>query len=321
MRIAAVLAVVAAVSPGPGVLRAARPADAIPATGRTATTQTYWFAAVDARTRSSLQLLLGQTGSTTGLELTYWPAAAHSGYSDTYHDLGLPGAKPGYTVRGASVRRTARGWSVRLDQGTVHVSLTLSAVRGGPTASSWPIGRTAGPPPLDYSFHWSVPIAASAVDGSLQFDGKTVAIHGWRGFLDHTWGLFDMGAGLMQHWDEAVVQAGAGAWIVDGFETGPGISQGRGKDSQWRGVLVRVGSGATSFCRARARRTGWADYYQGLESFDYPHTLTATCGGRSITFRRLPNTNAYAYSTGYVITAASTSAGGYGLWTELNQVS
>jgi hypothetical protein len=223
-------------------------------------------------------------------------------------------------VRGISLSHAGGRWKLALDEGTVKLRLTLSLVRPGATATDWPVGTAKGPgsPTYRSTFDWSVPVATARASGWIGYDGHRSAISGWRGYLDHTWGRFSLGDGLMQHWDWAVAQSAQDTWIVNGFETGPGLSQWKPHDTLWAGVLLHSGSRGTSFCRARVVRTGWTTFYAGVNGYVYPRTLAASCGGFRVTFSR--RQNAYDYERGWAESSARTSVGGYGLFVEQNRV-
>jgi hypothetical protein len=265
-------------------------------------------------------LTVGASASQTAAQLTYWPTVPQNGYSETFHDLGPPGTAPGFAANGLSLSYAGGRWTLALDQGTVKVQLTFAAVRPGATATSWPVGNVTGPGTPHYlsTFNWGVPVATSSVTGSIDYEGHHVPLSGWRGYIDQTWGRFDLGLGLMQHWDWAMVQDSGGAWIVDGFETGAGITQWKPHDALWSGVLIHAGARGTTFCRAHVARGGWHEYSSGLSGYVYPQTLTASCNGMRVKFTRIPN--AYDYERGWIEYSVRTDAGGYGLFVEQNHV-
>jgi hypothetical protein len=168
------------------------------------------------------------------------------------------------------------------------------------------------------TFNWAVPVATAAVSGSIDYGGRHAVLSGWLGYVDHTWGRFDFGLGLMQHWDWAVVQGSRETWIVHGFETGDGITQWKPHDVQWRGVLVHAGPHGTAFCRSRAVRSGWREAYDaGVAKFVYPRTLTASCAGMHVAFTRL--TNAFSFGSAIALSSAQANGSGYGLFVEQNR--
>jgi hypothetical protein len=199
-------AAVASIARGPAVLRLAEPADATPRSGYAATTQVWRLLTTDASSRSLLLLTVDGSDSSTAAQLTYWPTVPQRGLSQTFHDLGSPGRAPGFSVRGISLSNAGGRWKLALDEGTVKLRLTLSLVRRGATATDWPVGTATGPgsPTYRSTFDWSVPVATARASGWIGYDGHRSAISGWRGYLDHTWGRFSLGDGLMQHWDWAV---------------------------------------------------------------------------------------------------------------------
>ena len=276
--------------------------------------------------RSSLLLRLdwlrgGGKVNLTSAELTYWPTVPQTGVEATFWDLGTaPIAGPGVAVRGISIRYRAGRWRFALDKGPRRVRLVLTNPCPGVTATHRPIGEAGSPPQWLETFDWSSPVATARADGFIEYDGRHVALTGWRASLDHTWGLFDFGNGLMQHWEWAAVQDGSGGWLVGGFDSGPGITQWKPHDDTlWSGVLVHATAGGTSFCRARIARSGWSDSFAGVNGYAYPQALAARCGGKSLSLVRLKN--AYDYNdNGTVRSSVRSSTGGYGLLVERDRV-
>ena len=307
---------------GPTLLRAARAADAAPQVGANVQTQSWQVVAIDPRSHSVLLLTVGGSASQTAAQLSYWPTVPHTGYSDTYHDLGPPGTAPGFSARGLSLAYARGRWTLALDQGTVRLNLTFAAVRPGATATGWPVGQVTGPGTPAYlsTFDWAVPVASSIVTGSIAYDGHQFALTGWHGYIDQTWGRFDLGLGLMQHWDWAIAVDRQGTWIIDGFETGNGVSQWKHHDQMWTGVLIHAGAHTTTFCRSRIVRGGWRNSYGGLSGYVYPETLTASCNGTRVRFARLKLTNVGDFERGWIGYSVGTDTGGYGLLIEQNHV-
>jgi hypothetical protein len=305
------LAAAAWAANGPTSLRLARPADATPRSGAGVQTQEWQVLATDARTHSSFLLTMDGIGSQSAAQLSYWPTVPQSGYSEIFHDLGPIGSAPGFSAHGLSLSYASGQWTLVLDQGTVQAKLTFAGVVPGAAALGWPVGGSS-------TFNWAVPVAAARVTGSIDYGGHHAAFSGWHGLIDHTWGKFDLGSGLMQHWDWAAVAGSQGAWIVDGFETGAGITQWKPHDAQWNGVLIHAGAHSSTFCRARVVRGGWRDYQSGLSGYVYPQTLTASCNGMRVRFAR--SKNVYALDRGWAETSATSGAGDYGLFIEQNRV-
>lgn len=313
---AAVLAS-AARAAGPHVLRTARPADAAPQAGPTVLTQLWHVVAIDRRAQAAVDLHVDSLGTDTGAQLQYWPGVPQQGFSQVFYNLGPPGSAPGFAARNLTLAYAGGRWTLTFDQSNAKGTLTFTSVRPGPTASDWPLGVISGPGTPTYlsTYAWSVPVAAAHVAGTLELDGRPVNLSGWVGYVDHTWGRFDPSGPLMQHWDWAVAEDGTGAWIVDGFESGPGTSKWKAHDDLWSGVLVRVADGRAAFCRARVARRMWTDAYAyGVAQFVYPHTLVASCGGMRVALARTKRF--YGFGTGETVTSVTTSRSGYGLWDE-----
>lgn len=313
---AAVLATAAGAA-GPRALREARPGDAAPQTGPTVLTQLWHLVAIDPRAQAALDLRIDSLGSTSGAQLQYWPGRPQQGFSQMFYDLGPIGGAPGIAVRGLSLAFGGGRWTLHFDQGNAKGTLTFSAVQPGAAASSWPLGVISGPGTPTYlsTYDWASPVAAARVDGTLELDGTQVTVAGWRGYLDHTWGRFDPAGPLMQHWDWAVAEDATGTWIVDGFESGAGVSQWKAHDDLWSGVLVHVAGGRTAFCRAHVSRGRWAEAFVYMSAkFVYPRTLTASCGGMRVSLTR--TMRVYGFGTAEALTSTTTGRAGYGLWDE-----
>jgi hypothetical protein len=320
--LAAVLAVAAGAATvrGPADLRLARPADAALRTGPAVLTQDWNVVAIDPRSRAVLLVNVTASSSQTAAQFSFWPAVPHTGYSLVLNDLGPPGSALGFSAKGLSLSYAGGSWTLALDQPTVQAHLAFASPKPGAAATRWPVGELTGPgkPHFLSTFNWAVPVATSAVTGSLDYEGRHVTATGWRGTIDQTWGRFDFGLRLMQHWDWAVVQSASDAWIVNGFETGAGITQWKPHDAQWGGVLIHAGAKGATFCRARAARSGWQEFSAGLDGYVYPRTLTASCNGTSVRFLRAGSP--FDLERGWAGYPARTGAGGYGIFVEQDAV-
>jgi hypothetical protein len=247
--------------------------------------------------------------------LSYWQRmprlAALGATADDFAPRRLPGLV-GFSFANVKLAYGAGRWTLDFDEQGARLHLVLSALRPGPTATSWTIGPVTAPGTPHYlsTFAWSVLAGTSTATGTLDEGNLHVAIDGWRASLDHTFGKFEQS--LMQHWDWAAGQSASGGWLVDGFETGPGVSWTTAHDARWSGVLVRATPGGTTFCRAHVTRGRWTHFYDGIKSYIYPRSLVASCGGTSVSIA-----SGVVLGGGYggtVESSAVGTSGAFGVW-------
>ncbi len=108
-------------------------------------------------------------------------------------------------------------------------------------------GMTAGPLRFGSELgNWAVPVATGRADGSISTPGgDRIVIRNWRAYHEHAWGSFALESLAYQGWE-----------------------------------FVRVTPTKTTACRPAITRQHWAR----SRGFRLPLAVTATCGGRSVTF-------------------------------------
>lgn len=195
-----------------------------------------------------------------------------------------------------TLRRTAKGWDVDLDnRPTVRGHLSLVG-RSGVTVGPWRLGWQFAPGPLRWEhgkLWWSAVVPAGRLDGSFEsYDGYKVDLSGWRGYLGHTWGKLILNSRAYQHWDFAAKHTGPReSWLLHGLEPRPGRDQDlrwwKPRDRVWQGVLVHTTARGVRVCRPKIVRRGWFTTYSiGLgDAGPYPARVTARCGSTSVSFR------------------------------------
>jgi hypothetical protein len=172
---------------------------------------------------------------------------------------------------------------------TAHLVLTPSA--RGITVGPWrlPTIGVAGPPPVPIpgTMNWNVLVPSGRASGWMEVDGHRIEVSSWSAYHDHLWGAFDRPN--WYHADFGLLTRGRQTWILNGLEPGKGTAyRPKGDDGRWRGVLVHVSGGRTTACAAQVRRSGWISGRPLGRSWDYqfPKTVTATCGGTTLTLHQ-----------------------------------
>ena len=291
MKRAAVVAVFLAVAApasaasGPPV-RASRVSDAATRPFPTSYTEWWRLHAVDPATGRWL-IVRVETFPTPTLEAVVFDGkAAHGSYHPAL-------SRSGTLLDVADLRRVKGGWHLALTYPTSKAELTLTG-RPGVTVGPWRLGRQPidQTPAQDFenaSFTWSALVPAGRLDGWVDLDLFRINVHGWRGYLDHTWGKLKLEQATYDHWDFAASHPRPReSWVLQGLEPRKGgttRSLVAGNDRLWTGVLVHTTARRTSWCRPRVQRTGWFTAGNGFQG-PFPDRVTATCGRRSITFRR-----------------------------------
>jgi len=261
----------AALQPGaPRDVRTARPADATARSG--APMEDWTVELVDPRSRAQIALRVFRSpdeGMGARLDLN------HGGRTLSTDDIAY---RPAIT-------RGPGAWTIRFSSPTSEASVRLARPRPGVTAQRWRLGREAG-----FAEHvtlsWSTPVATSRAAGSVRIGDKTVHLRGWRGSLEHRWGTFSH---LWQAWDHLgagiVHTRGGSAWMLQGLNRRDLLTGAGARDAFWLGLLVHVRPARTTFCRPRIVRRRWL---VGLDGPLAVASFRASCGGRSVRFRRLP---------------------------------
>jgi hypothetical protein len=284
--------------PNPATVRAARPADDVAHPG----SLTEWWTVRAFDTHGDYVIVSFFDRPEPLIEVRIRDGA----YAD---DLQVPGmvlqvqphAGPGVTLathpdnappEPSSLSYEHGAYVVNLGYPRAHGRLVLRPSRARVTAGPWttgkePVGSNDRPKWIPATRWWSVPAATGTVSGNIQLDSHRMSIAGWRGYHDHTWGMFRFTTTSWFHADFALVSPSASeAWLVYGLERGipyGAVYRYRGDDSLWRGLLVHVTTGGVNTCRARVRRSGWlTGQPPGEPTYSVPRTIRASCGGRAL---------------------------------------
>jgi hypothetical protein len=125
---------------------------------------------------------------------------------------------------------------------------------------------------------------------------STLRLRGWRGSLEHRWGTISRNWRAWDHAGTALAHTrGRSAWMLQGINRRDYLTGAGARDAFWLGLLVRVTPRRTSYCRPRVVRRGWSVSLDGPVAV---RTISASCGGRRVRFRLIPDTSLPSNSFG-----------------------
>ena len=240
--------------------------------------------AIDPRSNRYLRIDVTSTGGPLVRGLVFDGRKAYGG---TFHTREIWSA--------GTLRREGASWRVTLNGAAdLEGEFTLRG-RRGVKVGPWRLGKQKSHDPPwsseDGSLFWSGLPLAGRLDGRLHFQTYRTRIRSWYGYLDHTWGRLALESRSYMHWDFAVRHPAPGeSWVLQGLEVRSGTEKDldwrKPRDRAWQGVLVHATPSGITACRPRVIRRGWFGAYFGGLGGPFPSKVSATCGGRTVTFRK-----------------------------------
>ena len=287
-----------------------------------ARTEVWELQAVHPRTRRTVLVRLRHA---EGLRTAVVTVPGEDGPRQVEPDLAFRGGdRHGARFEGPGVRASL-GWrrrrvTLKLDGPQVSGRLTVTGP-AGPLAAGWRLGEAMRYPQQRaerVTVNYNVPVAAGRVSGSLNVEGRTLRLTGWRGSVEHIWGSFSYDdTQNWAHWDAYTVHRGRTTWLAFGMNRRDTILGPGARDAQWLGVLARVGARGTRVCRPRIDRRAWSPP-SPITADPVPHRLDARCAGMRVVFKEGKAPSASLRSDGTIAVLqqalrATTTAGGAGV--------